>query len=117
MLIGNYLGYTLIGYYHGGGVYRHPDRPGLSIERDHLYLVGMTEDESIAWKQEQYDLAMTQRLEEERERADKIFGRCDLGRYVPRYEQPLLSRQAAEDWHAEVGKAMAQDSSDIPEMI
>ena len=91
MLIDNYLGYTLIGYYRGSGVYHHPDRPGLSIERDH-YLVGMTDEEIAMWKSQQYDLALTQRLEEERERAAQI----------------------AEDWCAEIGHGLSSGRPHMP---
>ena len=114
-----YFRYHLIGYLGGKGVYV-PDQlatnRSLSIEEDHGVLQAMNEDELVAWNRHQQDLAMTRKLEEERERADRIFARCDLGRYVPRYERELYSRQAAEDWYAEVGKAMAQGSSDVPEV-
>ena len=95
MLIGNYLGYILIGYYRGSGVYRHPDRPGLSIETEHLYLVGMTEDEVTAWKQQQQDIAMAQTLEEERERA----------------------KQIAEDQLAEIGHGLSSGRPHMPEVF
>ena len=111
-----YRDYTLVGVLNGSSVYNHPMR-GISVERDHRYLGSMTENEKTAWEQQQQDKVMLARLEEERERADRIFARCDLGRYVSRYEQPGLSRQAAEDWYTEVGKAMAQGSSDVPKVV
>jgi len=65
----------LIGYFRGKAVYA-PDRlavnRSLSIEEDHNVLRAMNEEEVAAWKAQQYDLAMTQKLEEERERAEQV---------------------------------------------
>jgi hypothetical protein len=69
-----YPQHHLVGYFRGKGVYA-PDRlsnRSLSIEEDHGVMRAMTDKEITAWKQQQYDLAMTQKLEKERERAEQI---------------------------------------------
>ena len=67
--------YHLVGYFHGKAVYA-PDRlaanRSLSIEKDHNALHAMTAEEIVEWKAAQYDLALTQRLEEEREWAEQV---------------------------------------------
>lgn len=67
-----YNGYNLIGYLGGRGIYRHPTR-GLSIKKDHAYLVGMTKEEEDAWDAQLFDMAMIARIENERLRTDQMF--------------------------------------------
>jgi len=93
-----YPQHHLVGYWQGKGVYAPNDlaaNRALSIEEDHNVLHALTDDELVAWKQQQYDLAMTQRLEAERERA----------------------AQAAEDWLSEVGHGLAYGAADCPAVI
>lgn len=64
------LHFRLVGYFHGKAVYAPLDEIGgrvLSIEEDHMYLRAMTTEEVAEWKVQQFDLALTQRLEEERD--------------------------------------------------
>lgn len=90
--------YQQIGFFHGKGIYLplpgYPSR-SLSIEEDHGVLRVMTEDEIFAWRQQQFDLALMQRLEEERERA----------------------AQAAEDWCTEIGHGLSSGRPHMPVVI
>ena len=69
--MGKYSDYIFIGVLNNSAVYSHPTR-GVSIERKHRYLVGMTAEEKAAWGRQRQDAVMLTRLEEERERAKQI---------------------------------------------
>lgn len=85
----------LVGYFRGKAVYA-PDQlaanRSLSIKEDHNALRAMTEEEVVEWKAVQYDLALTQRLEEERERAER----------------------QAEEWFDRIGHGLASGDPHMP---
>lgn len=90
--------YQQVGFFRGKGVYvplAGNDNRSISIEEDHGQLRALTEDEVFAWKATQFDLALTQRLEEERERAE----------------------EAAEEWYENIGHGLAYGAQHMPEVI
>lgn len=94
----NHHQYQQVGFFRGKGIYiplAGHDNRAISIEENHGVLRAMTEEEIFAWKSSQFDLALTQRLEEERERAE----------------------EAAEDWYTEVGKGLAYGAQHLPEVL